>query len=508
VALEQPDQHPAVRLAAARTLIELDARETAPQLLRQAQSGGDGLRELVEPALARWNYEPARAVWLERIARPERDRGSLLLAIRGLATVREEKAIAGLRDLVITPTTPAPARLAAARALAVVRTAGFEADARRLLTESDPVAHLAAAALLRHHAGDEAVGLLQALARNAEPTVVATALTRLLEIDPKLVISERDQLLANQDAEVRSLVVRAMIRQPSEEHLRLLGDRLDDLHPQVRTLARQGLRELAARPEFTDSINQQGMRLLAAPGWRGQEQAAILLAQLGYKPAAGRLVELLSSGRAEVFVAAAWGLRQLAVADTLPAAHKFVQSPHWGVPMPGGPRGAPMVPANAADEQLSQLAQFLGQERYKPADAALRRLIPREPGLLTSRALPLAGPEARSAAIWALGRIHEGTPVPELVPALEGRLNDVNNPLGDEAPHVRRMSAVALGRMKASGALDTLQSHWSGKLTLDLVNNACGWAIAQIKGEVLPPPGTVEIRARDGFLSPLEPPRP
>src|SRR5262245_54211890 len=61
--LDQPDQHPAVRLAVARALIVLEAQDSARSLFRLARSGGVELRNVIEPALARWNYRPAREVW-------------------------------------------------------------------------------------------------------------------------------------------------------------------------------------------------------------------------------------------------------------------------------------------------------------------------------------------------------------------------------------------------------------------------------------------------------------
>src|SRR5262249_23620938 len=97
--LDAPAQDPAVRLAAARALVTLDAEESAPVLLRLAESGDVDLREIAEPALARWDHAPARGVWLERLAQPPRGRGTLL-AIQGLAAVREEKAAPRLRELV------------------------------------------------------------------------------------------------------------------------------------------------------------------------------------------------------------------------------------------------------------------------------------------------------------------------------------------------------------------------------------------------------------------------
>ncbi|MFO0841319.1 MAG: HEAT repeat domain-containing protein [Gemmataceae bacterium] len=102
-ALDQPDQHPTVRLAAAQALIALGARESAPSLFKHAQTDGVEMRNLVEPALARWDHEPARAVWLGRVSKPGLPRRDKLLAIQGLGLVREPKAVPGLRDLAAFP---------------------------------------------------------------------------------------------------------------------------------------------------------------------------------------------------------------------------------------------------------------------------------------------------------------------------------------------------------------------------------------------------------------------
>jgi HEAT repeat protein len=240
--------------------------------------------------------------------------------------------------------------------------------------------------------------------------------------------------------------------------------------------------------------------MLAAADWRGQEQAALLLAQFGHRPAAGRLVGLLPSGRGEVAVAAAWGLRRLAVSDTLPAALEFFRTPRQV-----GPAGGVGPPAAAVDQQLSQLAQFFGEGRYRPADAALRLLVPRGGSGPEGGLARLAGGEARAAAIWALGLLHKGRPVPELVSALEGRLSDVNTPAGNEDHRVRWMSAVALGRMKSGEALPVLRRFSLGMPSTDPVSNACLWAASRITGEAIPPAGTAEVVAGDWPLSPLGP---
>jgi HEAT repeat protein len=499
--LDRPEQHPTVRLTVAQALVALEAREAAPGLLRAAEAGGDDVRAIIEPALAAWDYRPARAVWLARLAEPAAPPPSLVLAIRGLAEVREEKAADRLREMALSDRGATSVRLEAARALGLLRDAGLEEDAERLAADTSKAgvsSRLAAAALLERHRGDRAVRLLQRLADDPEPAVAARAVTRLLGIDSKLVVARVERLLASPAARLRSLGAEVLFREPTADHVRLLGDRLDDLHAGVRVQARRFLSELAARPDWRRPVIEQGSRLLAASGWRGQEQATILLAQLDHKPAAARLVELLRvEGPPEVYLTAAWGLRRLAVADTLPAVLRHVEAQQRRLrALAGRIDSEPML----LDHQLSQLNQLLGQQKYRPADAVLRQFIPR-------MAKPMAvdvGFESRAAAVWALGLIHEGKAVPDLAGAVEGRLNDINT-IPPEDARVRRMCAVTLGRLGAKAAVPSLRKHFGDhEPSRDPVNNACGWALARLTGEPVPPAKPIRMVQRDWFLTPHE----
>jgi HEAT repeat protein len=510
--LQRPEQQALVRLAIAQALVELDAKQAADHLFQQAQSGNHDLRDLIEPALARWAYQPARKAWLERLRMSDPPSGDLLLAIRGLAELREKEASSRLAELVNSGAVAKPIRLEAARALGVIQTSGLEADARRLASLiSEPsrsrlsgkpepkgdgsraglIGRLAAANLLRHHQGAEAVRLLETLAGDSESAVAALAVERLLEIDSKLVLPMIDQVLASPDAKVRSLGVDVLSREATVSRLDKLVDRLDDSHPDVRAKARRSLRDLAAKRQFHDSVIQQGLRVLAGKDWRGLEQATFLLAQLDHKPAAKRLVELLTFDRPEVFVAAAWGLRRLAVAETLPDALKHFQMVHHLARNPGATRAQ----GEGWDFQLSHLAQFMGQSRYQPAEAALRLKVPRFQAPLSEQGV---GQESRAASIWALGLIHEGKPDPNLVRQLGERLNDIGRPfVPPEDSRVRWMCAITLGRMNSKDSLPSLRRFQSTAAhpTIDPVAHACSWAIHHLTGEAPPPPGSVGIPA-------------
>jgi HEAT repeat protein len=508
-ACEKADQPLAVRLAVARALVELDAREAAASFFRQAQSGDGDLRETIEPALARWDYRPARQMWLERLRQPTNSHRDLILAMHGLASVGEKGATDRLHEIALDKQVSGPIRVEAAHALGKLRTEGLHKDAERLAADASPQAiasRLTAAWLLRHHGGEESIRVLQKLARDAEPTVAAVAIARLLEIDPELLVPDLEKFLANRDAPIRSLAVNVLHRRPTEKHLHLLSERLDDVHIDVRRKARRFLLELAREEKWSKQIIADATIMLNKEGWRGQEQATILLTQLDQKQVAGRLVELLSSNRLEVKVTAAWGLRKLNVPQTLPDVVHYIEEDIKTRPvvqaragvLPGRP--PVLVPPiedqfkrDVRDHTLSQLHQFLGQRKYRPAERVLGQFIPKF-------AFGFAG-ESRAAAIWALGMIHEGKADDDLVVALEGRLNDQMLPAEDF--RVRWMCGVALGRMKAKSSLETLRKGCPFfKVSRSFSSNACGWAIEQITGEKMPPPDTLFRYRTDWFLLP------
>lgn len=508
--LDRPTQPASVRAAVAYALVTLDAKQAADGLFQQLESADADFRELVEPALGNWGHQPIRTVWLERLAQPPPYRRQHLLAIRGLGLAKEERAAAGLQKLVLSRTVPQPVRLESARSLAAIRASGLEELARGLAAAPGPegaAEHLLAASLLRHHQGDAAVRVLQALGRGADPTVVGAALTRLVELDTKFVVPLLESVLASSDANVRSFGVEVLFRQSSEAHLRLLAVRLSDPHPDVRSKARVALFELAKRPEYKPLIIELSTKVLAERDWRGQEQSAVLLAQLDHKPATKRLIELFTAERPEAFIAAAWAVRKLAVPETLPVVHKYVQEQHKKMlARTGGPNaGRRGISPDAIDRHLTQLVQFFGQERYKPADRLLREMLPRivdgQPGIPPQTPL---GMEARTAVAWSLGMIHEGTTDAALVASLETRILDLPSPAGSEHDRVRQMSAISIGRLKGKEVLGTLRRFYTGKLEFNPVNNACGWAVEQITGEPLPKTGTVEKYQLSWFITFLE----
>jgi HEAT repeat protein len=366
----------------------------------------------------------------------------------------------------------------------------LEKDAARLAVEKaapGSVAPIAAASLLRKHRGDEAAGILRRLAVEADPAAAAVALEGMLDDDPRRVLPMLPRLIASPDTTLRTHGIEAHRRSPLQEHIAPVAELLDDLHPQVRVRARDALLQVARRAEHGEAVRGQAMRLLATGRWRALEQAAILLALLDHKQAAPRLVELLRGERPEVYLTAAWALRKLTVPETLPEQLREIDRRWQRSLKPDVNEVYPMI-----DRQVSQLAQSLGQARYAPAAPVLARFVPKRWNI---------GPESRAAAIWALGLIHQNAPPAGLIEDLIGRVSD-ENVFEPEDWNVRRMSAVALGRMKASGAVSALRKYYPQKLSAEPFANACGWALQEIAGEPLPRSGTVDVFQTGWFLEP------
>lgn len=490
--LDHPNQHPIVRLTIAKTLVALDARSAAASLLEHAQRDGIDMRNVVEPALARWKFAPARGPWLERLNQSKPEGRAYLLAIEGLAACGDAKAVPKLRDLMLNASTDPILRLEAAKALGTIQPRGREKEASQLAGEKaipGSVSRLAAAWLLRRHHGQDAVKILDGLAVGTDAAAAVVALDALLEEDPCRITNNLAKVAASSDAAVRARGVEGLVKCPRVDGIAVVSELLDDPHPQVRVDARKALAGLGRKTEFAEEVKTQAVKMLATARWRGLEQAAILLGLLDFKPAAPRLTELLRFEKPEVFVAAAWGLRKLALPDTLPAQLREIER-RWSQ----RPRDIELPPWISA--QVAQLAQSMGQARYAPAAPILARYVRKQGGLGPGR-------ESRAAAIWALGMIHQKAPPAGLISQLIERLGDEGTGLEEpEDPLVRRMSAIALGRMKATAAVDTLKRFYPGTLTREPISNACGWALEQITGEKLPTSVTVKVVQKGWFLEP------
>ena len=481
--------NPATRLAIARALIKFDARDSAPALFDVSKHSGADFRNLIEPALARWKFAPIREIWQARIQSPDTSFRDLMLAINGLAAIGDSADVAGLLAIVNEPFRVQPIRLAAARAAGQIQESGLEDDASRLLKPAQAAIHrrLCAVALLARHDSPNTRALLLAQAVDPEPTVAAAALERLNAIDHNLVLSLAEKAMENPDQHVREQGLECFVALPTPERVFVVSRRLNDPHPAIRAKTREAMFLMAAQPELNDSVRASAINVLSGNDWRGQQQSSLLLAALDQKSVAPRLVELLESERGEVAVASAWGLRQLAVPETLPAIlDKATRQTEF--------RRSGVRSADHLDLQVAHLFEAIGIMKYAPSEPLLKRYIPKDFSY---------GNESRAAAIWALGYIHEGTPDEQLAEQFTGRLTDPSTS-PPEMDRVRTMSAISLGRMKAVSQVKAIKA-FMGPNVIPLPSSlAMRWAIRELTGEELPDPEPSITSKGNFFLEPLD----
>ncbi|MDZ4684357.1 MAG: phycocyanin alpha phycocyanobilin lyase [Planctomycetaceae bacterium] len=494
--LIDPKADPTAVRAAALTLIALDTRDSAAELFEASRRSGSDVRAVIEPALADWDYQPMRSVWRDRLDKASTTRRDLLLAAKGLATVRNAEALPALLNIVHASERTADVRLACARAAGELAETGLAADAARLIQGTAPSLgqRLCAVALLSRQSSDDARQILTRAAQDAEPAVAAAALGRLYAIDPALVLPLVDRSLRNRAAEVRDWAARALIALPTPERIVTLADLLDDPHPDVRGRVREALFVLAQQAQLDPAVRQSAMQVVDQESWRGQEQAALLLAALDHKPAASRLVALLESPRPEVMIATAWGLRRLAIPETMPALldkaqrQAVVQLEHSS------------QNPTAVDRQVAHLFEALGLMKHEPTLPLLKQYVPKNYEL---------GELSRGAAVWSLGMIHQDRPDDALASQLMGRIRDVGAPMiPPEMLIVRRMSAVSIGHMQAQSQLSAVREFLGPTVEMEEIEFALRWTVKELSGDELPLPEPGPWVEGRWFLTPLPTPAP
>ncbi|MFN0018157.1 MAG: hypothetical protein ACKVP0_07860 [Pirellulaceae bacterium] len=485
------DSHHASRIAAVHALLELDAKEAAPTLWQAAQVGGSELRQLIEPALARWKFEPAYEVWRKRLANSETGHRERMLAIRCLGEVGDQVSVPRFLAIVRSAPRLDAERLAAAQSAGKSQDNGLEADARQLAgAESRVIDRLCAANLLERHGSEASRTVLLTLAVDPEPSVATAALRRLNTIDYALVLPLAEKAMHNADSGVRREGARCYAALPSLERIPALGKLLDDPHPGLRSMVREDFHRLAGDSRWNDAIRKSALESLAADGWRGQEQAALLLAALHHQPAALRLVQLLDSPRGEVLVASAWGLKKLAVPETLPAMlRKASQLTDVRLRQVGN-----LVPL---DQGCAHLFEALALMKHRPAEPLMQRYIPKDYKM---------GEFSRSAAIWGLGHLHLGQPDESLAAKIAARVTESPAAMPAEMLRVREAGAIALGKMQAKSQAASLRAFVPNSPPPSRLYMAIRWSLKEMGEEEMPYPKSPTITQGGWFLEPLDAP--
>jgi HEAT repeat protein len=170
----------------------------------------------------------------------------------------------------------------------------------------------------------------------------------------------------------------------------------------------------------------------------------LLTVSLGERKRCPQLVQLLEHSRGEISLLAAWALQELAedqavLDDILAHCQRMTER------------------LNRSDdvahlELLRQafLFEALGINRYAPAVAMLKKYVPKNGHKM--------GDIARTSAIWALGKILEGSQDMDLATQLAGRMLDMS--ISDPEDELVRFAAViALGWIGAPNTAEQVRNY-------------------------------------------------
>ncbi|MCH2129524.1 MAG: hypothetical protein MK179_10295 [Pirellulaceae bacterium] len=519
----------------AQALIELDITSAADLLMQLRKDSRLPLTLLIEPALARWDYEPMRDVWLNRLQQTNVDTTRLALAIDGLRKVQASQASEPLRRLVSDSQQSSEIRLKAANALGFLSHEGLEPLVQELLhlpdhkengapptgsSVSATLLHqLLCVRLLRFHASNEAIELLLFLATNDNGGVAALALERLLEIDGSLVTPINDQLVHHMDSNVRRLTGRALTQQATVNAVILLHELLDDPIPDIRIQTADQMVALDAQADLSESVRSSAMDMMASGKPRGVEQAIMVLGAVDHEPAADQMVSLLTSKTPEIAVASAWGLRKLQVDDTskpmldhLSAEMKRtaeLDAELWITWKQTPPPTVDFDGLQVTYQQLQQLMQALSLLQYTEARELFEQHLPTPPvrGLGDPPAVAAVfHPDTRAAAIWALGHIALDDRTEMVTNRLVEILNSVPPSGAAETSVTRAAAAISLGSQEVTSALPSLRNHLGPLPAHEQVGFACGRVLHVLAGEPLPVSSPRTVYQLGWFLEPIEPP--
>ena len=477
------DFSPALALSIANTLVTFDQDENAELLAEMATEFGPTVAAVVEPALARWQSKVYETQWAQRLSTGTAGETSMIHAVDGLSAIRSSNA-AELIAAILTDEKRTPSlRLVAANRFGSLQESDTLKIAKELKSRSDQeiLNHLLAIQVLNHASDEGAIQFFRDCLAVDSNAVQSQAVANLYRIQPALVEERFDQLKDHTDVNIRTHLVNALADARSPEQMPRLAVFLNDFNPHLRRRVSEHLIELA-ESELRDSVIESVVEIQSKKQWQGCEQANYVLGVLKHLPAGARMVELLGHQRGEVKVSSAWGLNQLKLEEHLPAMLEHAQS-IWD--------GFQSKQLNSLNRGMTLHQAFLfnafGDQRYQPAKPLMRKYVPKNFEI---------GADARIAAVWALGMLHENDPETGLAAALDGRIKD--NGQFPELEGVRNMAAVSLGRMKSVPHLDTLYQFADEGLA------GAQWALHHMEGRELPNPSPNRVFIDDWFLSPVQ----
>ncbi|RMF44348.1 MAG: hypothetical protein D6753_02800 [Planctomycetota bacterium] len=441
-ALAQKEQNRVLRMvlvSAASSLVQ-DTEEA--QRLWDALEGDAHARRMVEPRLKDWKSQVALDRWRQVLAQPIADVRYAITVLEGIAAVGSSADADLVRRVLLSDGAVLPVQLAAATSLGQLQTSGLEELAGAIADSDIPRGKLLAVRLLARHTGSAAAARLNHIIDVGETAEQSLAYQVLASVDASAALQRAEAMLEHPDSTARRTAIDLLDAQQDVRSLNLQAALLADRNVHIRRQVRENLRRKAAHPELRQAVEDIVRFHLQGDRFEGIEQAVVLVSQLQLHSLAPRLLELVDHPREEVHVRAAWALQTLQLQpEVLEAISQRAERITARLE-----RDATM----SFTEEITAafLFEALGRHRYRPADRYLRKYIPKADQKM--RVI------TRTSAIYALGKIWEGSRDKGLADKLAARMLD-DNPLDPEEITVQYASAIALGRIRHPSSIAQLE---------------------------------------------------
>ncbi len=439
--LKKTDENQLVQLSLVSAALKLSDGSHAAELWDILRTHAAS-RKLLEPALVAWRSPVALEYWRELLTNSDTPVSELLIAVEGIGAAGNGSDRERLEILLRSDRTPTPLKIVIARALGAIVPVGLESLAEQVTAAQIAQHELIAAELLRRHTSDRAREQLVDILNSNNIAARVIAYAAIAENFSMLARELAAAMIGQADNNIRRQAIEVLDRFDDGDSLRVQATAIGDRNHVLRNLVRENLEKKASRVELKPIVDEAITTQLNGESARAIVQAILLSVALEERQRCPRLVALLEHPDMDVCITAAWALQSLADStEVLDAIFKNAER------LTKRLQQDDFVTLEELFRQ-AYLFEALGRNRYRPALDLLKIYIPKNGHKM--------GDFARAAAIWAVGKIEEGSQDSALAKQLAQRMLDqsVNDP---EDTLVQFTSTVALGWIKDPSSVDDLR---------------------------------------------------
>lgn len=461
--LKTPDTNEQVQLGLVSAAIQLADASYAPELWEKLRDHHPS-RRLLDPAMIKWKSPLALDDWRKRLTQSDTPNSQLIVAIEGVAAVGNEQDLAVLETLLRRDRTNTTLKVVVARAMGSLSRRNLENLADEVFASGIDQHALIVAELLSQHDSDRARDLLGKVLKSGNDAACNVAYTGISRGFGAFARELAPEMLLQSNNHLRQQAIEVLNRFDDPESLRQQAIAMDDRNQTIRNTARENIEKKAQNAALKVIVDETITIQLKSDSPRAVVQAILLSVSLDQRERCPQLVALLEHPDLDVSITAAWGLQS--IVDSPELLDLILK--HTDLATQRLKKGE----AIAVPEFVKQsfLFEALGRNHYKPAVPSLKLYVPKSRLKLMNF--------TRATAIWAIGKIQEGSRDETTATLIAQRMLDRSDD-DPEDPLVQFTSAIALGFIKAPGSIEQLNKVID--VPLSPLGLARDWSLKQIR---------------------------